>query len=106
MLIDTLFAVALLAQRLSSAPFGSSLERLTDLAQTEKSEASVARAHQASVKLQEQEFVGRFNELASALEAFSHSYKSDHVINVKKVEAIRKAYRKLEKADPWFHGTE
>jgi hypothetical protein len=47
-------------------------------------------------------FVTRFNDLVAALQQFSVKYKSRHVIDVKNVEAIRKAYRKLEDSDAWF----
>ena len=50
---------------------------------------------------EEQEFTQRFNELVFALQSFSETYNSGHVIDVKRVKAIKKAWRELEKSD-WF----
>jgi hypothetical protein len=51
---------------------------------------------------EEQQFVRRLNGLAVALADFSHTYTSQGLIDVKKVKAIRKALRELEKSD-WFN---
>ena len=50
---------------------------------------------------EEHEFAKRFNALISALSDFASSYNADHTMNVKKVKAVEKAWRKLEKSD-WF----
>jgi hypothetical protein len=47
----------------------------------------------------------RFNGLATALSDFAHTYNSRGVIDVKKVKAIRKALRELQKSD-WFNQKE
>lgn len=47
------------------------------------------------------EFVRRFNDLLEALRDFAATYNAGHVINVKKVKAVRKAWHELEKSD-WF----
>jgi hypothetical protein len=51
--------------------------------------------------LEEQEFVGRFNKLITALREFSRNYNSRGTIDVKQVRRIQKAVRDLEKS-PWF----
>jgi len=50
---------------------------------------------------EEHEFAQRYNKLVLALQNFSESYNSGHVIDVKRVKAIKKAWRELEKSD-WF----
>ena len=52
-------------------------------------------------RYEEQEFTQRFNKLVFALQSFSETYNSGHVIDVKRVKAIKKAWRELEKSD-WF----
>ncbi len=51
---------------------------------------------------EEAEFIRRFNGLAGALADFAETYNSQRVIDVKKVKAIRKTMRELEKSD-WFN---
>lgn len=50
---------------------------------------------------EEHEFAKRFNALMSALSDFASGYNADHTMNVKKVKAIEKAWRKLETSE-WF----
>jgi hypothetical protein len=62
-------------------------------------EDSLARAYE------EKEFARRINHLASALNDFSLTYNTGHVIDVKKVRAVRKAWVELEKSG-WFRAEE
>ena len=50
---------------------------------------------------EERQFAQRVDSLLAALTNFSSSYKTGHVIDVKKVNAVRKALRELEKSE-WF----
>ena len=50
---------------------------------------------------EERQFAQRVDSLLVALTNFSLSYKTGHVIDVKKVNAVRKALRELEKSE-WF----
>ena len=50
---------------------------------------------------EEHQFAQRFNKLVFALQNFSETYNSGHVIDVKRVKAIKKAWHELEKSD-WF----
>ena len=50
---------------------------------------------------QEHQFAQRFNKLVLALQGFSETYNSGHVIDVKRVKAVKKAWHDLEKSD-WF----
>jgi hypothetical protein len=54
------------------------------------------------INFEQQDFLRRFNGLAAALSDFAHTYNSRGVVDVKKVRAIRKALRELEKSD-WFN---
>ena len=64
------------------------------------------QATKREAALREKQFVDRFNELVLAMGQFSKKYKSEHVIDVKAVQSIKKAYKNLEKADPWFKSVE
>ena len=50
---------------------------------------------------EEHEFAKRFNALMTALSDFASRNNVDHTMNVKKVKASEKAWRKLEKSE-WF----
>lgn len=50
---------------------------------------------------EEHQFAQRFNKLVLALQSFSETYNSGHVIDVKRVKAVKKAWHELEKSD-WF----
>ncbi len=82
------------------------LERMTEQARVDAARKLVDEAANRNAALQEKEFVDRFNELVLAMGQFSKKYKSGHVIDVKAVQSIKKAYRNLEKADPWFKSAE
>jgi hypothetical protein len=50
---------------------------------------------------EEHQFAQRYNKLVLALQSFSETYNSGHVVDVKRVKAIKKAWHDLEKSD-WF----
>jgi len=50
---------------------------------------------------EEQQFVSKFNNLMATLSEFAVQYNR-HVIDLKKVKALKKAWRDLEKTDAWF----
>jgi hypothetical protein len=50
---------------------------------------------------EEKNFTSRLNSLVSALRDFFTTYNAGHVIDVKKVKAVRKAWVDLEKSG-WF----
>jgi len=52
-------------------------------------------------KYEEQQFVNKFNNLLSTLREFAEQY-NHHVVDVKKLKAMKKAWRDLEKTDAWF----
>ena len=96
-------ALSLVLQQSSGPVIGSwsnsALDRLSEEAQADAFKKLMEKAADRDAELQEREFVQRFNELALAMGQFSKKYKSGHVIDVKAVQSIKKAYRNLEKAD-------
>jgi len=50
---------------------------------------------------EEQQFANKFNHLLDTLRDFANQY-NHHVIDVKKLKALKKAWRDLEKTDAWF----
>ena len=63
--------------------------------------AAAAEGRRREAQYDEQELLRRVNGLATALTDFSNTYNTRHVIDVKKIKALRKALRELEKSD-WF----
>ena|SRR5690348_10634039 len=53
----------------------------------------------------DQEFVEKFNKLITTLMDFSDSYKGGQALDVKKAQAVRKAWLELEKSEPIFQDT-
>ena len=73
-------------------------------AQTEISDKQVSGDDVASrdqSNFEEHQFAERFNKLVSALRSFSETYNSGHVVDVKRVAAVKKAWHELQKSD-WF----
>jgi|KBSSwiStaDraftv2_1062776.scaffolds.fasta_scaffold4206489_1 hypothetical protein len=54
------------------------------------------------VAVHDEAFVEKFNALINKLMDFSDSYKTRNAIDVKKAEAVRKAWRELEKSEALF----
>src|SRR5712692_5288489 len=50
----------------------------------------------------EQEFVGKFNKLINTLIVFADAYRDGKAIDVKKAQAVRKAWAELEKTEAFF----
>lgn len=67
-------------------------------------EVSWEEAERREAAYQEQQFIEKFNNLVKALTDFGATYNEGGTIDVKKVEAVKKAWRELEKADSWFAG--
>ena len=57
---------------------------------------------EADAEIRDYFFRERFNKFVIALREFAQGYQ-DGKVNIKKAEAVRKAWRKLEKTDGWFH---
>ena len=65
--------------------------------------AAAAEARRREAQYDEQELLRRVNGLATALTDFSNTYNTRHVIDVKKIKALRKALWEFEKSD-WLSG--
>jgi hypothetical protein len=55
-----------------------------------------------SAASRDREFVGKFNKLINTLIDFADSYKDGESIDVKKAQAVRKAWGELEKTEAFF----
>ena len=99
-----LLLLALIATDVSASPETDSFPSGTaDLyANWHRAKRATERDQAQEIAVKEQRFVESFNRLAKALDDFSKTYKATRVIDVKKVESIKEAYRKLESADAWF----
>ncbi len=57
-----------------------------------------------SAASREQEFVGKFNKLINTLIVFADAYRDGKAIDIKKAQAVRKAWAELEKTEAFFQG--
>ena len=100
-----LFALCFIGQRpdaLPSAVFQprTGEQRIVDL----PSLPNPAEARRSPAALEQKGFEESFNRLGQALADFADQYNQHHTIDVKKVRAMKKAWRELEKSEPWFKG--
>lgn len=51
---------------------------------------------------QQRDFEERFNRLIDTMKDFADCYNRDRAIDVKKAEAVRRAWRELERSEGWF----
>jgi hypothetical protein len=51
---------------------------------------------------QEQQFAGSMNRFVDKLRDFVQQYNKDRGINVKKIKALKKAWRDVERTEPWL----
>jgi head-tail adaptor len=86
----------------SVKPNDNALDSFTSAVQAERRRALEEQASSREASYEEHEFIARFNNLVAALSRFSEKYKKQHVIDVKTVASIKKAYQELERADAWF----
>ena len=66
------------------------------------SKPAAPRKAQREPTQRQREFEERFNQLLFKLGDFADKYNHGHTIDIKKVEAVKKAWRELEKSEPWF----
>ena len=95
--------LALIAQSYNPDPaLHPTLDSLSDMMEQQSAMAADKAARERARAFEERQFVEKFNDLLVALKAFSVKYNTQHVLDVRAVESVKKAYRRLEKADPWF----
>jgi hypothetical protein len=51
---------------------------------------------------QEQQFAGSMNRFVDKLRDFVPQYNKDRGMNVKKIKALKKAWRDVEQTEPWL----
>jgi hypothetical protein len=63
--------------------------------------AAMAEAQGKDTACHERDFQQKYNRLIHSLLGFGTSYNNGHVTDVKKIKAVREAWKELEKTD-WF----
>lgn len=63
---------------------------------------ATGQAEKREAAYEERQFVDKFNRLLGVLEDFAKQYNEGHTLDLKKVRAVKKAWRELEKSDKWF----
>ncbi|MBI2680173.1 MAG: hypothetical protein HYX25_04085 [Candidatus Solibacter usitatus] len=65
-------------------------------------ETQQADAGRRLAAYQEQQFAGSMNRFVIKLRDFVQQYNKDHGINVKKIKALKKAWRDVEQSESWL----
>lgn len=65
-------------------------------------EAQRKEAERRNAIYAEQQFVGRFNRLLQVLQDFASHYNANHAIDLKRIKAVKRAWRDLENSEAWF----
>jgi hypothetical protein len=52
--------------------------------------------------MDEEQFVDRFNRFVRTIADFSIHYNTNHTVDLKRIKALKKAWRNLEKTNAWF----
>ena len=73
--------------------------RATHMADSAPDQAAGKAAQEAAYE--QQQFAKKFNDLLDRLREFAEQY-NHHVVDIKKVKALKKAWRELEKTDAWL----
>jgi hypothetical protein len=60
------------------------------------------QAGRSDPAIEQKRFVDSFNRLNEALADFANEYNQNHAVDVKKIRAMKKAWRELKKNEPWF----
>jgi hypothetical protein len=76
----------------------------TDLHRTMELSAqpNTAVAERVQALYGQQRFESSFNQLLERLLDFAAKYNAEHTVDVKKLQAVKKAWKNLEKSDPSF----
>jgi hypothetical protein len=65
-------------------------------------EMSHAESDRWMAAYQERQFAGSMNRFVDKLRDFVRQYNADRSINLKKIKALKKAWRDVEKTEPWL----
>jgi hypothetical protein len=63
---------------------------------------NVAVAQRVHARYEQQQFESSFNQLLERLLDFAAKYNTEHTVDVKKLQAVKKAWKNLERSDPSF----
>ena len=95
-------ALGLLHAQVATVDPPNRLERSVMMWQMQHPEDSARKQSVTrEAQYEEQQFVNKFNNLLSTLREFVDQY-NHHVVDIKKLKAMKKAWRDLEKTDAWF----
>jgi hypothetical protein len=103
-----MMSAAILVLLLLQAPPASHLpgfeSQWTDLHRTMDLSAlpNAGVAERAQALYQQRRFESSFNQLLERLLDFAAKYNTEHTVDVKKLQAVKKAWKNLEKSDPSF----
>jgi hypothetical protein len=61
-----------------------------------------ADSSRALAVLQEGQFAGSIKRFVEKLRDFVQQYNADRSINIKKIKALKKAWRDVEQTEPWL----
>jgi len=78
------------------------MERAVAVWQTRHmADSATNQAANREAAYEEQQFANKFNDLVERLREFAEQY-NHHVVDLKKIKALKKAWRDFEKTDAWF----
>lgn len=89
-------------ERASDEVFSRRMQQMYIEARARNSIGPFEEEDRIDAALAEHEFVKRFNRLIAVLVEFAAQYNSHQSVDLKKIKAVKKAWRDLEKADSWF----
>jgi hypothetical protein len=81
------------------------LDRLQQEVDENKEDRLMQRAQRIEAMRQQHEFVEKFNAVVRAMADFAERYKTNNSVDVRKMKALRKAWKDLEQTDSWFSGS-
>jgi hypothetical protein len=80
-------------------------EQLINAARTESNKAAERAAQRQAMNNGEKQFVERFNKFTRLLKQFADHYNTRHAIDIKELQAVKKAWHDIEKGDNSFRDT-
>jgi hypothetical protein len=83
-----------------------SRELLINGARHSSNKAAEQAAQRRTMNFEESQFVERFNKFTRLLKQFTEHYNTRHAIDVKELQAVKKAWHDIEKRDSSFRETE
>ncbi len=85
--------------RVEQALMSKQMEQKSDPVATSLAEQEKKRREAA---IDERQFMDRFNRFVRTIADFSSHYNTNHTIDLKRIKALKKAWRNLESSNAWF----